>query len=223
MTRLTPVAPEAPSIDRRRLALLLLPFAFSAVAGTIGVALAPTLLVHAPVALVALSPLGRHLLLASPQIDTVTFFAVALPRMFVVDPFMYVLGRDYGDLALRELVARLGGAGKLVAWLDRVARKASWVLVLIWSDPLVCTLAGVSRLRPALFVSLNLVGTVATLTLIRLSNHALARPVGWIRAFLENNTLSATVISIFVVIVAGVLRWAARRKESTPDEQTPQA
>lgn len=213
----------ATTVDRRRLGLLLVPFALSALASTLGVALAPSLLVHAPIALVALSPLGRHLLLASPQIDAATFFAVALPRMFVVDPFMYLLGRDFGELALQELVARLGGAGRTVAWLDRAARRASWLLVLLWPDPLVCTLAGVSRLRPALFVVLNLLGTVGALALVRLSNQVLAGPVGRLQAFLVGNTLSATVVSVLVVLAAGGLRWAARKTkvEGTDPEPGP--
>lgn len=146
--------------------------------------------------------------------DAVTFFAVALPRMFVIDPFMYVLGRDYGEQALQELALRLGGTGRLITWLDRVARKASWFLVLIWSDPLVCTLAGVSRMRPTLFFSLNLIGTVGILTLIRIAGRVIAEPVGWVRAFLEDNMITATVLSVFAVIVALALRWAARRRES---------
>ncbi len=200
-----------PSVDRRRLALLLVPFALSALASTLGTALAPSLLVHAPLSLVALSPLGRHLLLASPQVEALPFFAVALPRMFAVDPFMYLLGRDYGELALEELIARIGGAGRAVRWLDRAARRASWLLVLLWPDPLVCTLAGASRLNPALFVVLNLVGTVGALALVRFSGDALAGPLGWFRDFLANNTLTATAVSALVVLVAAGLRWAARR------------
>ncbi|MCS6899654.1 MAG: hypothetical protein RMJ98_08130 [Myxococcales bacterium] len=205
-----------PSIDRRRLALLLIPFALSALAGMLGTALAPSLLIHAPLVLVALSPLGRHLLLASPQIEALPFFAVAVPRMFAVDPFMYLLGRDYGELALAELTARLGGAGRVVLWLDRAARRGSWLLVLLWPDPLVCTLAGVSRLHPVLFVVLNLVGTVGALTLVRLSGDALAGPLGWVRNFLADNMLTTTAVSALVVLVVASLRWAAQR---TPGEE----
>jgi membrane protein DedA with SNARE-associated domain len=200
-----------PAVDRRRLALLLLPFALSALASTLGVALAPMLLVHAPLGLVALSPLGRHLLLASPHIDTWLLFAVALPRMFIVDPFMYVLGRDYGEIAMREVVDRLGGAGRWVRWLDRIARKASWLLVLLWADPLVCTLAGASRLDPRAFVALNLAGTLGALALVKASNEALAGPVGWVQRVLTDHTLTATLVSVLVVAVAVGLRWAARR------------
>lgn len=217
-----PVTAEPSPVDRRRLALLLVPFFVSAVVSTVGVALAPALLVKTPLLLVGLSPLWRHLLLASPSVDTLPFFAVGLPRMFAVDPFMYVLGRDFGDVAIEALVARLG-AEKMIRRLDRAARRASWLLVLLWPDPLVCTLAGASRLNPVAFVILNLLGTVGALALARVSGEALAGPVGWLRTFLENNTLATTTISVAVVLLVTGLRVVARRLRGAPADDESDA
>jgi len=212
----------APSpADRKRLGLLLVPFALTTVVNTAGIALAPALLVKAPLLLVALSPLGRHLLMASPSIDLLPFLAVAAPRMFFVDPFMYVLGRDFGELAVEALSERLGpSGGAMLRRLDGAMRKMSWLLVLLWPDPLVCTLAGVSRLRPSLFVALNLLGTFGMLALVRVSSHALSGPVGWLRSVLENNTLAATTVSVAVVLGAVALRFAGHQgKQEQADLQ----
>ena len=53
--------------DQRRLALLVVPIVVIAVASSVGDALSPTLLVDAPLLLVALVPRNRFLVLAAPS------------------------------------------------------------------------------------------------------------------------------------------------------------
>ena len=60
--------------DRRRLFLLLAPVVVLFIANVIGIAFAPMLLGRAPLVLIALSPLVRHLVLASSSVDAVPFF-----------------------------------------------------------------------------------------------------------------------------------------------------
>lgn len=203
-------------IDRRRLSLLLAPIVALTAANTVGTALAPALLVKAPLALVALSPLGRHLVLASSSLDPALFFAVAGARMFVGDPFMYLLGREYGDQAIEAVASHLGGAGEGVRLVDRLFRRASWLAVLLWPGPLVCALAGAARLPVGLFVSLNLAGTFLLLGSVRWFSAELAGPVGWLRALLEDNTTAATVVSVGVVAATLAARLVRRPAAPAP-------
>ena len=60
--------------DRQRISLLVVPTIIVAIAGSIGSALSPTLLVEAPLLLVALVPRNQVLVLVAPQLDFWPFF-----------------------------------------------------------------------------------------------------------------------------------------------------
>ena len=62
--------------DRQRISLLVVPTIIVAIAGSIGSALSPTLLVEAPLLLVALVPRNQVLVLVAPQLDFWPFFLV---------------------------------------------------------------------------------------------------------------------------------------------------
>src|SRR5262245_20644188 len=92
-----PVASAAEAYARRRRALVYAaPVALVTIAGFIGAAFMPYLSSEAPLALVALSPIFRHVVLASRKVGALPLFAVAVPRHFAPDVFVYLLGREFG-------------------------------------------------------------------------------------------------------------------------------
>jgi membrane protein DedA with SNARE-associated domain len=190
-------------------------------AGLVGTAFAPALLGRAPLLLVAMSPLFRHLALASPSIDTVPFVVVAMARLFVTDPFMYAIGRQYGDEAIDWVEARSGRAGRIVRTVKRAFGRAALLMLFISPGPLVCMLAGAAKMPVTRFVAVNLAGTLAAVLLIRSFGVAFADGLETVRAFIEANLVALTVGSVMLVtgsVVAKRRRLLRRRSQrARPD------
>ena len=79
--------------------------------------LTPKLLKDHPLALMALSPRYRNFLLVWNRVDFAPFLVVGVLRLLVSDPVYYLLGRFYGDGAIRWFENAMGGpqgGGQLV-------------------------------------------------------------------------------------------------------------
>lgn len=172
--------------QRRRvpLPLLLTPIVLMAVVGMIGDAAGPRLIVESPLLMMFLNPRNRWLVLASPQVDALEFFAVGFFRLVLTDPLFYVLGLQYGDAALRWAEKKLGPDGVMVRTVERWFGKAAPFIVLLAPSGYVCLLAGATGMKPRVFIPLNVAGTVGRLLLFRLAGEAfrdeLLDVVGWI-------------------------------------------
>jgi membrane protein DedA with SNARE-associated domain len=206
-------------IDERRVGMLVAPILALTGLSMLGEALAPSLLVSRPLLLIGLSPLVRHLVLAAPSLDLGPYLVVGVVRLFIGDPLMYLLGRDYGDQAIEMAAGQAGSAGRVFRTVDRLFRRASWPLVLIWPGPLVCALAGAARMPLVPFVSLNLVGTLAMLGLARWSGGQMPDTIKLITAFFERHPYSATIASTSIVALT-VLAQVLNRKGQEEDPKT---
>lgn len=219
-----PTAPDAPTIlpgDRKRIALLLLPLGLLVGVSMLGTALAPTLLGRSPLALLALNPTWRHILLVVPVIDLVPMMAVVVPRLVAPDPFMYVLGRDHGDQAIAALTTQMqmGEQGTAaVRRLDGFMRRWSWVGVMLWPVPVVCAMAGAARLPWPIFLTLGLAHRVAWVLLWRWAGEAIPGHLAVMRDFIDRNASAATVVSVALVLAFG-LRALSRRPAAEPGQE----
>jgi membrane protein DedA with SNARE-associated domain len=193
----------------RRLKLLLAPVVAMFVVRGIGIALAPALLERAPVALFLMAPLGRHLVLISPDLDLGSFIAVGMLGYFMIDPFTYLLGREYGQAAVDWVERRSGVAGRWVRWVDRLFRRAAPVVLFVTPGPFVNLLAGAAKMRVPIWLALNLGGTLMAVMVMRYFGSVLESWIGAARAFVEANVTELTLASISIVVVSTLLR---RRK-----------
>ena len=208
----TPAAP-APltSADRRRIALLLVPLGLITVLGMIGTGLAPTLLGQSPLGLIALSPTWPYLLLVAPVVKLPLLLAVAVPRLMLPAPTMFLLGRDYGDHAIEILAGYMGEQGDAIRRMAAGVRKAGWLGVFLWPAPIVCAIAGTARLSWAAFLSLFVVGRVIFLLMLRWFGASLSGPLDAFRAFVDRNSSVATVVTVALVMVFGLKALSKRR------------
>ena len=193
-----------------RLAWLLAPLGGFFVAALIGTALSPTLLIANPTALIALNPVPRHLVLTVNLIDPITFYAVAAARLFGPDPFHYLLGRLYGDQALVWVERRSARTGRLVRRLERWFERFGLLFLLVAPAGVVCLLAGAARVRPVTFVALNLAGTLAGLTLVRVLGERFAPAIESAIAFVQANVVALTVATVLLVAFSA---WRQQRRE----------
>jgi membrane protein DedA with SNARE-associated domain len=202
--------------QRRKLQLLVGPLVLLFAIRGIGIALAPALLERAPVVLFLMAPLGRHLVLISPVLDTVTFVIVGMVGYFTIDPLTYMLGREYGQNAVAWIEQRSGMASGWVRWVDRMFRRAAPVVLFVTPGPFVNLLAGAAKMRVPLWLALNLSGTLAAVMIARYFSEALAGLITVIREFIEANVAALTLISIAVVVVSTLFR--RRRARRMADE-----
>jgi len=192
--------------QRRRLKLLLAPVIVLFVLRAIGVALAPALLERAPILLFLMAPLGRHLVLISPDLDLPSFIAVGMIGYFLVDPFTYLLGREYGQAAVDWVEQRSGVAGRWVRWVDRLFRRAAPVVLFITPGPFVNLLAGVAKMRVPIWLALNLAGTFMAVMVVRYFGAVLETWINAVRAFVDANVAELTIASVTIVVISMLLR-----------------
>ncbi len=185
----------------------------------VGVAFAPVLLKRAPIVLALISPLIRHLVLVSPALDVVTFYVVAMCGLFFADPFGYLVGREYGDDAIRWIERQSGSAGRFVRVVERLFARAGVVVLFLAPGPIVCLLAGAARMRVSVWLTVNLLGTFTGVTLIRLFGDRFAATIDRIVRFVEANVLVLTIVSVaFVVVSMAMRRRRARAALATQGE-----
>jgi membrane protein DedA with SNARE-associated domain len=197
---------------RRRLLAVSIPLGVIAAAAVVGNALAPTLVVNHPLLLLALNTTTRHLVLTSTSVDFVPYLLVGLGRRLLEDPFLFLLGRWYGDDAIAWVDAKVGG-GRFLAFVQRNFRWVGWLLVAAVPGGVVCVLAGASRMRTAVFLVLNVGGTVATILALRRFGDVFAGPVDAMVAFVGDNVVVLTGLS---VLLTGLFLLRRRRRRSSP-------
>lgn len=180
---------------RRRLALVSASLVLVATSAVVGNALAPTLLVSHPLLLLALNSTTRHLVLTSTTVDVVPYVVVGLGRRMLEDPFLFLLGRWYGDDAIAWVDAKLGG-GRFLRSAQRNFHRVGWILVAVAAGGVVCVLAGASRMRTATFVVIDVAGTLATIVALRRFGDTFAGPVDAMVAFTADNVVVLTGLSL---------------------------
>ena len=159
--------------EARRIPLpwLLTPVVIANVVALVADIAGPNLIVTHPLLQIALQPRNRYLLLGSPNIDTIPFYVVGFVRLVLTDPIAFILGWQYGDAAIAWAERRMGDSGvirTIERWFGRVAP----VVILIAPSMYWCILAGASRMKPRLFIALNVTGTIGRLVLFRLAGDA---------------------------------------------------
>lgn len=201
-------APPSTS-SRVRLALLLVIPVATMLAGFVGTALAPKLLVENPALLIALDPRPTHLVLAAPSVPWAMFIAVGAIRWLVADPFFYVIGVERGPAALAWAERRSGNWGKkTIAFVRRMIDRAALPIVFFASGPLVCLLIGMNgKMSARRFAVVNVVGTICTMVLIRLLGAHLADPIEVVTAFVREHVPQLTAATCALVGGGLLVRW----------------
>jgi membrane protein DedA with SNARE-associated domain len=200
---------EAPDARRKLLLWCLVPLGIMSVGSLIGTAFMPYLLARRPIVLIALSPLFRHLVLAAPRLDVVSFFAVAVPRHFMPDPFMYLLGREYGHLAVEWAESNSPVTGRFVRAMERAFAKIGPIALLVSPDIIVSTLAGAAKVPVPLFVVFNILGTIGTAFVARWFGAAFSEGIASVVRFFEAHLLMVTAVSVLLVVL---FNWYFRRQ-----------
>ena len=164
-----------------------------AVSANLANAFSPTLLVREPVWLITLSSRIRWLVLVSPRLDPLTFFAIPLLRLTAVAAVYYVFGQRYGDRAVAWLESKMGGASKPILWIERQFHRTRYaVIFFLPAGPFVSLLAGADRMPPKLYYATTIAGLVARLLLIRLVAEAFSGVILDVTDWIADNQIWLT-------------------------------
>lgn len=178
------------------------------VAANLGNVLFASLVNDHPLALIAMNPSNRNLALASANLDALAFYGVGMLRLLLPDPLFFLLGRWYGDAAIRWMERKAPTYGELLRQLEHWFGKARYVVVAIAPNNPVCLFAGAAGMSVVGFAVANVVGTAVRLVLIRAFSSVFEDLLGSVRDFIGDYRWPITALSI--VLVAYTI-WNDRR------------
>src|SRR3954452_19607755 len=170
--RCAAVSDQAEDGKRIPLPWLITPIVVLSVAGTIADVIGPKLIVDHPLLQIFLNPRNRYMILAAATVQAVPFFVVGFLRLVLTDPIGFVLGRQYGDAALTWAGEKMGDEGRFVRQVERFFGKAAPVIIVIAPNLYMCILAGASGMRLRVSITLNVLGLIGRLIILRIAGHA---------------------------------------------------
>jgi membrane protein YqaA with SNARE-associated domain len=195
--------------ERTLLTLFLVPVTILAVAGIVANAILPTLIAEAPALVPALTTRADRLLLVAPLLPGEAFLSIALVRELIGDPLFYLFGRRYGDVGIRWIEERSAPNSRWLRTVERLFRRAAYVVVAVWPINVVCVLAGATKMRPVPFFVLNITGTLVRIGLIFMIGDLLEDPIRSIVSFITRYQWYLTGIT-FTLVALSLARQGLR-------------
>lgn len=202
--------------------------AFAVAAAMGDVMTAPWFDTH-PVWLVSLNARNRILLLVSQNIGVVAFMATACLRLFVPDIVFYELGRRHGAEAVAWIEDRLETSGRLLRWSERAFERFGAPTIVVAPNVLLVTMAGVARMRPRTFYTLNVLGTVGRIAMIWYVAQTFSEGLEMVLDLVQTYRGWLTLASLLIVggtIGRDVRAARARRRavqDTAPSDGSPDA
>ncbi len=200
-----PQSPAAPALTPRqrvRLKILgALPLAL--VAGAyVGQILSATLLARLPALLLALTPTDPFLILLVNEVPVWVFFLVGFVRLVLPDPFLYLLGHEFGPHGREYIEHELGPHNRItrtINVLDRWFPRLGPAIVFLLPNYPVCLLAGITRMRTTTFAVLNAAGTATRLYVIWRLGRLFSGPVETVLDWVTRYQMPFTVVMVVLV------------------------
>jgi membrane protein DedA with SNARE-associated domain len=191
---------------------MIVPMAGLWIIAIVGDIVAASLVDTHPLWLVAMNPRIRNLVLVVNQVDPVWFYVLGTVRLLLSDPLWYLLGYYWGDRAVAWIEGRSSNWGRYAREFERYYSKAAYPLVIAVPNNWICLFAGSAGMRPVVFFSLNLIGTVGRLYLIRVFGEAFEDPINWVLDFIK--TWRWYLVGLSALIV-GISTWRQARSGGT--------
>jgi len=203
------IAAQLSSVDRSRVLYCVLVMGVLGVASAIGMGSSLYLVNHYPLLLVALSPLGRHLLLVAPTVDPVAFIAVVVLRRTVFYLASFYMGRALGPVAVDWLQFRSPRTARFITWLQAMFLRAAHAVVFFLPGPAMSTIAGSAGMRARVFLPLVVLGLVARMILVIEVAERFRGPIEWILGWVDEYWIPGTVL---IVAAMGIYQWKSKRQ-----------
>jgi membrane protein DedA with SNARE-associated domain len=169
------------------------------VASNLGNLFLSVLVTERPLLFIGLNAQNRNLALAAGELDAVSFYVVGFLRLVGPDPLFFLLGRWYGDSAIRWMERRAPSYGELLRMLEAWFDKARLLVVAVAPNNPVCLFAGAAGMTWGAFMLANVIGTVVRLVLVRLFSSAFENQLGSLRDFIGEYRWPLLAVSFLAV------------------------
>jgi len=169
------------------------------VASYVGNAFLSVLVTERPLLFIALNAQNRNLALAAGELDAWSFYLVGFLRLIGPDPLFFLLGRWYGDGAIRWMERTAPTYGGLLRQLEQWFDKAQLPVVAIAPNNPVCLFAGAAGMGWGAFMAANVVGTAVRLVLVRMFSALFENQLTSLRGFIADYRWPLLVLSIAMV------------------------
>lgn len=190
-------------------------------ADALGTAFSPMLAVRAPLLLIALSPLGRHLVLVAPETSFVPFTLIASARRLLAFGAIYFLARAYGEDGFRWIEARYARLGRAARWFERAFQKAAPAVVLLLPG-IAAPVAGATRMPARTFFALATPAVVVWVGVAYAIGDALSEWTAPVLTFIREHIASTTAACVVAVLLyQWRRRTRARARSAAPDAAPP--
>ncbi len=196
------------SVDRALVLRCVLVMGVLGAASMIGVGSSLYLLNHHPLVLIALSPLGRHLLLVAPTVDPLAFIAVAVSRRLVFYLASFQMGRALGPTGVDWLETRSPRTGRFIRWLQAMFARAAHAVVFFFPGPALSTIAGSAGMRARVFAPLVTLGLIFRMVVMIGIAEWLRTPIEQLLEWIDEYWIPGTVL---LVVAFGAYHGYTRR------------
>lgn len=175
------------------------------IANYVGDALTTTWAERHPAGLIALNSRNRILVLTTNQLDAVSYYLIATARLLASDPLFYLLGRWYGDGAIRWVEKKWASQGQVMRLFESAYAKAAYPLVFLAPNNPICLFAGAAGMPVPVFFALNIAGTFARLFAIRVLGASFESPIQDVLDFFGTYRWQLLIASVVLVVLSFVL------------------
>jgi membrane protein DedA with SNARE-associated domain len=182
------------------------------VASNIGTLFLSVLVTDHPAVFIALNPINRNLALASGSLSAASFYVIGFLRLIGPDPLFFLLGRWYGDGAIRWVERKSPTYGDLLRRVEKWFDKARMPIVAFAPNNYICLFAGAAGMGWGAFWLANVVGTVIRLMLIRFFSKVFEGSLGSVRLFIAHYRWPLLIVSFAAV---GISLWFDQRRGGT--------
>jgi len=171
-----------------------------------------------PALLIALNPRNRNLLAVTNQLDAITYYTVGFARLVASDPLYYLLGFWYGAGAITWIEKRSRTYGPLIRDGERFFRRASYPLIFLFPNNLICAASAATGVSLRVFIALNVSGTVVRLAAVRWLGDVFESPIQSAVGFVGNNRWPVFAVSL-VLVAWSVYQEFGKRPMEMPEAE----
>ena len=193
--------------QQRQMRICLIVFGVLAVAGWAGVLGFGYLVTDAPLWLIALSPLNRHLVLVAPKVAPWAFVSVGVTRRLLTCATSFGLGRAVGKGAIAWVAHNSPRTHRIVVWLERLFDRSAYVAILLLPGSVISLLAGISGMRLPVFLLVASAGLVLRMLVILKLGQWLLEPIEWLLDQIAQHRLELTLAIVALVVL---YQWRSR-------------
>ncbi|MEM9616046.1 MAG: hypothetical protein AAGA59_24145 [Actinomycetota bacterium] len=156
-----------------------------------------------PGLLLAMNPRLRYLVNGANELSVVPYALIGFARLIASDPLYYLLGYWYGDRAIAWTARRSRTYGPLVEDGQRFFRKAAYPIIFFAPNSLVSALSAISGIRPRIFFTLNITGTIVRLIAVWFIGGLIEDQVDSVQSWIGGNRI--WILGLSVIAVAWTL------------------